>query len=59
MIQAYEALEVLEEFVNDIDAAGLATAEETWPDLVITYESAKDVLCRAGWIDEHGNKIGA
>lgn len=38
------ALDVLREFVRDVEAAGLPQDPEQWPDLVATYQKAKEVL---------------
>lgn len=39
-------LGVLEEFVSDVDAAGVGRTAEDWPDLIVTYRHAKAVLAK-------------
>ncbi len=39
-----KAIEVLREFVADIEAVGVKQTAEDWPDLVITYRKAKKAL---------------
>jgi hypothetical protein len=44
-----DATNVLEEFVNDVEAAhgeGWSTGRLDWPDLVVTYHHAKAVLAK-------------
>ena len=41
-------LKVLAEFVVDIEAVGLETIGQDWPDLVVTYEKARAALIAAG-----------
>jgi hypothetical protein len=43
-----DALEVLREFVQDVDAVGREHVAEEWPDLLPTYDRAKEVL-REDW----------
>ena len=38
------ALDILREFVLNVEAAGLPQDPEQWPDLVATYQKAKEVL---------------
>ena len=35
---------VLKEFIDDVDAVGLAYVAEDWPDIAITYAHAKTAL---------------
>ena len=41
---ASDLLEVVREFVSDIEQVGLDQTQEDWPDLVVTYEHAKNAL---------------
>jgi hypothetical protein len=36
--------EVLHEFTRDIEAAGIDTVADDWPDLLMTYKHAKECL---------------
>jgi len=45
--EAGNAFACLEEFVGDLEAVGIETAREEWPDLVTTYEKAKAIIVRA------------
>jgi hypothetical protein len=38
------AIEVLREFVSDVEAVGVLQTARDWPDIVITYRKAKAVL---------------
>lgn len=42
------ALDVLAEFVSDVDGAGVENMREEWPDLVVTYGRARAVLRLVG-----------
>ena len=42
------ALDVLAEFVSDVDGVGVENMREEWPDVVITYGRAREVLRLAG-----------
>lgn len=55
IIHANQALEILEELVKDVRAVGPEQVKADWPDLFTTYESAVDLLTRAGWLDSTGN----
>lgn len=39
---------LLAEFVADIDAVGVDTVQQDWPDLVVTYEKARAALIASG-----------
>lgn len=41
-------LTVLAEFVADIEAVGVATISQDWPDLIVTYEKACAALIASG-----------
>ena len=45
-----DALHVLKELVNDVNAVGGPDSiKEDWPDLIATYQQACRVLRNAGW----------
>jgi len=37
-------IDTLKEFVADVEAVGVDSVQEDWPDLVVTYEHAKNAL---------------
>ena len=39
-----QALKVLSEFADDIEAVGISKVGEEWPDLLITYQKAVEIL---------------
>lgn len=39
-----QALNILEEFIEDVENRGLETIGEDWPELLITYYHAIEVL---------------
>jgi hypothetical protein len=42
-----DMLSCLKEFVGDVEAAGLDVVWTDWPDIVVTYRKAKEILARA------------
>lgn len=38
------AVDVLREFVRDVEAVGIESVEDEWPDILVTYRKAKRVL---------------
>jgi hypothetical protein len=43
-LHLYQALEVLQEFIEDIENHGLEIISRDWPELLITYQHAIEVL---------------
>lgn len=37
-------IKILAEFIADVEAVGVATVEQEWPDLYATYERAKATM---------------
>jgi hypothetical protein len=44
VIAAFDAREILKEFVADVKAAGLNNTQEEWPDLMVTWDKAQRLL---------------